>query len=455
MKANSLIRKTKRKKLKAGKETDCAGKSISNLPEEVLEHIVSFLPIHEAIRTSILSKKWQNLWKSTPNLSFDGRDSPKRKLFMDFVERVLVLRGPSNIETFRLSCEAKDDQSRIGTWISAAVNRNVKDLYLVLSDIESSFVFPRCLFNCKTLTEFEIDMLFILKLPSSISLPCLKILSLRQVTFIDDQSTQQLFSLPNLVELEIYECNWKNLVWVTICAPKLQQLAIYESLESTPANSGGCHVRIFRTHLAHFSCCGTLSNEFCLDESSVVETFIFLNSDGDRRPRETACRSYKLLEGISSVKTLYLTTDVVDVLDHASDLLAFPLEFRNLTSLIFESDELNLHSAGFWHIIYNSPNLRSLYFSDVGLSKVPSNCQEDGTLDPAPLCFLSCLHFIEVSNFRGGEKAIDAVGFLLKNATALDQMSISWAGSGVMTNKIRQQLHDLPGWSKIGKINSG
>ncbi|KAB5533804.1 hypothetical protein DKX38_016890 [Salix brachista] len=348
---------------------------------------------------------------------------------MDFVERVLVLRGPSNIEKFGLSCEAKDDQSRIGTWISAAVNRNVKDVYLVLSDIESSFVFPRCLFNCETLTEFELDMLFILKLPSSISLPCLKILNLRQVTFIDDQSTQQLFSLPNLVELEIYECNWKNLVWVTICAPKLQRLAIDESHESTPANSGGCHVRIFRTHLADFSFCGTLSNEFCLDESSVVETFITLISDSDR-PRETACRSYKLLEGISSVETLYLTIDVVDVLDHASDLLAFPLEFRNLTSLIFESDR-------------------------VELSEVPSNCREDGTLDPAPLCFLSCLHFIEVFNFLGGEEAIDAVGFLLKNATALHQMSICWAGPGVMTNKIRRQLLDLPGWSKIGKINSG
>ncbi|KAJ6292289.1 hypothetical protein OIU78_024465 [Salix suchowensis] len=269
-------------------------------------------------------------------------------------------------------------------------------------------------------------------------------------------------SPPNNCSVSRTSWSWKsmNAIGRISCGllfvlPNFSSWPYMNLLESTPANSGGCHVRIFRTHLAHFSCCGTLSNEFCLDESSVVETFIFLNSDGDRRPRETACRSYKLLEGISSVKTLYLTTDVVDVLDHASDLLAFPLEFRNLTSLIFESDELNLHSAGFWHIIYNSPNLRSLYFSDVGLSKVPSNCQEDGTLDPAPLCFLSCLHFIEVSNFRGGEKAIDAVGFLLKNATALDQMSISWAGSGVMTNKIRQQLHDLPGWSKIGKINSG
>ncbi|KAJ6769632.1 F-BOX/RNI SUPERFAMILY PROTEIN-RELATED [Salix purpurea] len=320
---------------------------------------------------------------------------------MDFVERVLVLRGPSNIEKFRLSCEPKDDQSRIGTWISAAVNRNVKD-----------------------------------------------------VTFIDDQSTQQLFSLPNLVELEIDDCSWKNLVSITICAPKLQRLTIFEPHESTPANSGGCHVRIFRTHLAHFSCCGTLTNEICFVESSVVESCISLYSDF-YRPRQSAWLSYKLLEGISSVETLCLTPDVLHVLDHASDLLAFPLEFRNLTSLIFDSDKLKLHRAGFWHILHNSPNLRSLHLSEVGLSEVPSNCRENGTLDPAPPCFLSCLHFVQVHNFIGREKAIAAVGFLLKNAKALDEMWIRLAGSGVMTNKIHRRLHDLPRWSKIGKIYSG
>ena len=90
----------------------------------------------------------------------------------------------------------------------------------------------------------------------------------------------------------------------------------------------------------------------------------------------------------------------------------------------------------------------------VSLSEVPSNCREDGTLDPAPLCFLSCLHIVEVRDFNGREKAIAAVGFLLKNAKALDEMWIRWAGSGVMTNKIHRQLLDLPRWSKIGKIYS-
>jgi hypothetical protein len=113
------------------------------------------------------------------------------------------------------------------------------------------------------------------------------------------------------------------------------------------------------------------------------------------------------------------------------------------------------------------------------MPKVPSNCREDWTLDPSPPCFLSCLKFIQVGRFGdpsppcflsclkfiqvgrfgGDEKELDAVGFLLKNATALESMDIIYSGSarrdqGVdKTNEIHQQLLALPRWSEIGNIN--
>jgi len=93
------------------------------------------------------------------------------------------------------------------------------------------------------------------------------------------------------------------------------------------------------------------------------------------------------------------------------------------------------------------------------MPKVPSNCREDWTLDPSPPCFLSCLKFIQVGRFGGDEKELDAVGFLLKNAAALESMDIIYSGSarrdqGVdKTNEIHQQLLALPRWSEIGNIN--
>lgn len=45
---------------------------ISTLPDGVLSSIISYLPIDEAVRSSILSKRWIPLWKHASHLNFDG-----------------------------------------------------------------------------------------------------------------------------------------------------------------------------------------------------------------------------------------------------------------------------------------------------------------------------------------------------------------------------------------------
>ncbi|XP_004301777.1 PREDICTED: putative F-box protein At1g67390-like [Fragaria vesca subsp. vesca] len=46
---------------------------ISHLPDDILRHILSLITLHEVGRTSILSKRWQNVRSSNPNLDFDER----------------------------------------------------------------------------------------------------------------------------------------------------------------------------------------------------------------------------------------------------------------------------------------------------------------------------------------------------------------------------------------------
>ncbi|XP_052626778.1 F-box/FBD/LRR-repeat protein At1g13570 [Lactuca sativa] len=76
---------------------------ISNLPQDIIEKILTFMPIRDALKTSILSKKWRHCWKGMPKLVFDDRlsnvssdmeDVKKYKLVITIFHVLLLHRGP-------------------------------------------------------------------------------------------------------------------------------------------------------------------------------------------------------------------------------------------------------------------------------------------------------------------------------------------------------------------------
>lgn len=90
---NSLKQTEKVRKLK---QYENGRDIISNLPESVLTHILSFLPTKYAVRTSVISTKWKDMWTKVTNLHFDDtllsskKNMTRRAYFMNFVDRVLL-----------------------------------------------------------------------------------------------------------------------------------------------------------------------------------------------------------------------------------------------------------------------------------------------------------------------------------------------------------------------------
>jgi hypothetical protein len=292
-KLSEELKSKKEKKKKLSEEQDIIdgnNKWLGNLPNEILRYIISLLPTKDAVGTSILCKRWEHLWKSTPNLEFRQGLPAKRKLFMNFVERVLLLRDSSDIKRFTLCCDVLFDTSHVNAWISAAIWRNVQELEINLGNFKEPYSLPHCLFTSVALTKLVLGMPYTLKVPPTTCFSNLKTLGLRGIIFSDDYSTRQLFSgFPVLEVMNLYMCNWKNLKVASICAPKLLHLTIIERCYQRRGDWDDCEVMIFGLVLKCFDYSGRFFNDYCFYNSCSLKEANIDVQFSDENPDESSC----------------------------------------------------------------------------------------------------------------------------------------------------------------------
>ncbi|KAF8029620.1 hypothetical protein BT93_E2135 [Corymbia citriodora subsp. variegata] len=408
-------------------DIDAVAYGINDLPEAILEHILSFVPIEDAVRTCVLSKNWRYLWTSYPNLELVEGAFSGREQFTNFVDRVLVLQSSSRIKRLVLSCRDLGDASHVNLWVSTAVKRNVEDFTVHLSSIPGNFVLPHCLFSSATLTRLNVSILGQLKLPSRIWLPNLKVLHLEYITFVDKRSTEQLLSSPVLEELTLHYCTWDNLETLTIRTPMLKILTIHDEDSDCPydcssVHPDGCRVLIYGTNLESFVCISPFLNDYQIEKScSLLQADIYVPVCCPSRTEQVASRLNKLLEGMCSVRTLTLSSKAVDVLSSATELHWHLPVFPKLKELNF--GRLNLKDQVIVKLLHNSPNLETLYFHE-GIELYPSDDEDGATLDPVPCCFGSHLRQIELSDVLLLEKEVCMLEPLLKHAVVLEKFML-------------------------------
>src|ERR1044072_673558 len=80
-----MLRRSKRLKEKSDR--------LSDLPNAILLHIMSFMMIQDAIKTCILSKRWKNLWKFLPDLTLHSSKFRNPLQFCEFVSGIVRCRG--------------------------------------------------------------------------------------------------------------------------------------------------------------------------------------------------------------------------------------------------------------------------------------------------------------------------------------------------------------------------
>lgn len=206
----------------------------SNLPFDMLYHILSFLDTREAVGTSLLSRTWRYIWSSVPRLNFNCKCScmrepqfkdlsicPCSSKFWEFVKRTLIIRETPPIHALHFSCDYFEAaQVRLLLYLCDA--RNVQELDIFARSHLQVRKLPR------VFAQFLLDMIQNSNGLHNLSLTSfnnLKRLRLVRVRFHDDLFTRKLFSDCGILEdLSLEYCCFMMVTHFNISSHKLRNL---------------------------------------------------------------------------------------------------------------------------------------------------------------------------------------------------------------------------------------
>ncbi|KAG6390377.1 hypothetical protein SASPL_148111 [Salvia splendens] len=215
---------------------------ISQLPDQILQQILSLLDTNQALQTTILSTRWRTLSHTLSDLRFLlsrftplNNPKPLSHRFSHFVSHLLSLRdGAAPIRNFHLSFDTHllihADKSFIEKCILYAISHGVESLRLH-ARCRPDITLPPAFFASTTLTELELRQLGrVIIAPGKFSLPHLKNLFLEGSWFgqeghYDPPLKEPFSGFPELEKLTLRRCVFYELV---VKAPKLRFLEIVD-----------------------------------------------------------------------------------------------------------------------------------------------------------------------------------------------------------------------------------
>ncbi|KAG7634969.1 FBD domain [Arabidopsis suecica] len=448
---------------------DCSKDIINCLPDNLLCQILSNLSTKEAALTSLLSKRWRYLFALVPNLDFDvlpslhpevAMQDQDQTSFIDFVDRVLKLRGKDHINKFSLKCGDGIEDEDAFPWILNTLRHGVSDLSLHVSP---SLVYwlPSKVFASKALVRLKIGPKDGPRVKlRNVCLPKLKTLNLDSVVFEEGKIgfAKLLSGCPVLEELSLLNLAWDRWDSCSVSSKILKRLTLCCAHSSRNPKS----VSFDTPNVVYFEYSDNIANKYPkVNFDSLVEASIGIRmtkvqkanaryvSDVDEET-EMVGNATDLLMGICNVKTLYLSYDTLETLNLCCQVIPV---FNNLTHLTIESHpELGWESLP--NLLKSCPNLGTLVFQGL-LHKATDRCGDvcmcqglensHSCLSSSPVKCLKILKFGETNDDDDMEIEMEQIKNFLEKMPNLEQLIIYYESS--IDNdlvRVSSQLQEVP-----------
>ncbi|XP_010494556.2 PREDICTED: F-box/FBD/LRR-repeat protein At5g44980-like [Camelina sativa] len=411
----------------------------SELPDSLLTQILSYLRTKNYVKTSVLSKRWRNLWLNVPVLdlyTIEFRPYPNEEDFARFMEKLFMeLNRGSHLQKFRITyCECNGYRDRLMELIRTVVDGGIQHLDVSMYPCNRDDFMGQNIYKSMSLVSLKLCNVELKNPKFVVSLPCLKILKLSKVCYGEDGPlvVEKLISgCPVLEDLELIRP-------FDILSP---QVVLFLRLRSQTLNSlcfsfavhSGCtdfSVEIDAPRVKH------MSVEWSQPDSIVVKNLSSLFEIDIRTQRYPVKPDdfnifCDFLTGISSVRHMTISLWELQILFGYSKLGPVPI-FENLYHLQahVNSSSLQLLSA----FLESCPNLKNLILTKYFVEKEP----EQMDITNVPQCLISSLEYVEIKNQRRDGIGIKLVNYFLENSAVLKKLTIGFECSSVTNEELER-----------------
>ncbi|XP_007017442.2 PREDICTED: F-box/FBD/LRR-repeat protein At1g13570 [Theobroma cacao] len=399
----SIVTK-QREPLRLPIKTEAELDKISNLPGHVIDQILSHLPIRDAVRTSVLSRKWRYKWATIPYLVFDNQclnvssqDQTfiKNKL-VNIIDHVLLLHsGP--LHKFKLSHRDLLGVTDIDRWILCLSRSSIKEFILEIWKGQR-YKPPSCLFNCQNLIHLELFNC-LLKPPLTFKgFKNLRSLDLQHITIIQNVFEHLISSCPLLERLTLM--NFTGVTHLNIDAPNLQFFDI-----------GGIFDDVSFQNTVHLS---------------LVSIGLYVNiDDEDNDAEENSSKLLRFFANLPHIRRLEVQSYFLKYLaiGNVPSRLPNPCVDLNYLSIRIDFDDLEENIAA-QCLLRSSPNLQELEMlarpEEQNTVERSSNFWEDDHWSS----LFAHLRLVKVSGISGVKSEMDFIKFLLSNSPVLERLTV-------------------------------
>ncbi|KAL0784436.1 hypothetical protein Bca101_000681 [Brassica carinata] len=398
---------------------------ISLLPEPLLCHILSFLTTEQAVRTSVLSSRWRNIWKWVPRLELDSFDFTNDKVCVDFIHKFLALQGKPYLREFKLTIDHDVFGSEASLYEPCLGRVDMRKLERFQVENKfgrgggfDDFRTPLTLKACEALVCLKLHFVSLNDDLVSLSLPCLKIMFLEDVVLPSDAAAEALISSSPVLEvLKICLSRDDFVVALRVCSPSLKSFTL-KRVE--PIYPRGHSVLIDAPKLEylslvdyyHFRSFEIISKAESFKVDVDVEFELLTDYLAEKKI------VYNLLDNFSGVKDMTMSWKTLQFIYSSHETNPLP-KFHGLTRLR-ATMRLNASPELLPVVLESCPNLKHLTLELFFVYPIRWLSELSTVL---PSCLVSSLESVEMeSPVTEVATELDLARYFMKNSTTLEKL---------------------------------